>query len=424
MRIFLDSIGCRLNQSEIEKISAQFRLAGHQIVATPTEADLVVVNTCAVTVEAASDSRQKIRQAHRAGSGQIVVTGCWATFDPAGAGTLPGVTRVVPNSDKNSLVANSLGFSGASVSTGISARQALPGVHQRTRAFIKVQDGCDNHCTFCLTRLVRGQSISTGLDEILTDIQAAILGGVREIVLTGVQLGAWGKDLPSAKKLSDLVKIILKETTVDRLRLSSVEPWSLDPDFYSVFADHRVCRHLHLPLQSGSGATLKRMARQITPEAYARTVSDLRSAVPDIALTTDILVGFPGETDQEFQDTLAFIREMKFTGGHVFTYSPRPGTAAVKLPGVVPPKVRKERNAVVREVLADLSERYWRQQVNTVTEVLWETAREDMPGSWTCEGLTGTYIRVTAKTPKNLWNNISQVRLTSLTQGGMIGEVL
>ncbi len=341
MKVYLDTIGCRLNQSEIEKMARKFRAAGHEIVATPAAADLVVVNTCAVTSAAASNSRQKIRQAAKAGDAEIVVTGCWATLEPDTALSMPGVTKVIANRRKNSLVSETLELPEQGFDLEPLARQPLPGIHQRTRGFIKVQEGCDNFCTFCLTRLLRGKSTSTPADEVLQDIRSALDGGTQEIVLTGVQLGAWGLDFDPPSRLEGLVRKILTDTPTRRLRLSSLEPWNLDESFFSLWENPRLCRHLHLPLQSGSEATLKRMGRAITPAAYAALVGLARKISPEIAITTDIIAGFPGETDAEFAESLAFVKEMQFAAGHVFHYSPRPGTPAVRLPGQVAGPVRK-----------------------------------------------------------------------------------
>ncbi|MHB1480930.1 MAG: MiaB/RimO family radical SAM methylthiotransferase, partial [Bellilinea sp.] len=326
MKIFLDTIGCRLNQSEIERFASQFRAAGHAIVESAGEADLVVVNTCAVTSAAASDSRQKIRQAARQGAEDIVVTGCWSTLDSQSAAGLPNVRRVVPNLEKDRLVADTLGLQLMDFDLEPVAREPLPGVHLRTRAFIKTQDGCDNHCTFCITRIARGPGRSESVRSVVEDIRLAVAGGTREVVLSGVHLGSWGQDFSPQYHLADLIRAILTDTDVERLRLSSLEPWDLDEEFFRLWENPRLCRHLHLPLQSGSDRTLRRMARNTSPAAFRRLVTVARHAAPGMAVTTDIIVGFPGEDEGEFSESLAFVQEMNFAGGHVFTYSTRPGT--------------------------------------------------------------------------------------------------
>jgi threonylcarbamoyladenosine tRNA methylthiotransferase MtaB len=424
MKVYLDTIGCRLNQSEIETIAGQFRAAGHTITGDPAKADLVVVNTCAVTAEAASDSRQKIRQAARAGAGEIIATGCWSTLDPQGAGGLPGVVKVVANDAKEHLVRDLLGLPEEVFDREPLARQPLPGLHQRTRAFIKVQDGCDNYCTFCITRVARGASRSRQVTEVLRDIQAALDGGTQEIVLTGVQLGSWGREFDPPLHLRHLVETILSETEVPRLRLSSLEPWELDKAFFELWEEKRLCRHLHLPLQAGSGATLRRMARKTTPAEYARLVELARCVCPEIAITTDILTGFPGESEADFAEGLDFIESIQFAGGHVFTYSARAGTPAAKYRDQVPGKVRKLRSAEIRAALAVSAERYARGFVGAELEVLWESADSHGPDGWRFHGLSDNYLRVHAQASKQLWNQISHVRLDAWSVEGFTGTIL
>jgi threonylcarbamoyladenosine tRNA methylthiotransferase MtaB len=423
MKVYLDTIGCRLNQSEIEKMAGQFRAAGHLLVDNPAIADLVVVNTCAVTTQAASDSRQKIRQASRAGVGKIVVTGCWATLQPEAAEDMPAVMQVITNSQKNQLVSDLLDIPQEIFDREPIARQPLPGSHKRTRAFIKAQEGCNNFCTFCITRLLRGEARSMPLEGLLRDIRSAVAGGAQEIVLTGVHLGAWGSDLNPSAHISMLVHTILAETDFPRLRLSSIEPWDLDNDFFSLWQNPRMCRHLHLPLQSGCDATLQRMGRKTTQATYLDLIKTARSAIPDVAITTDIIAGFPGETAAEFSESLEFIREMVFAGGHVFHYSPRPGTPAARLPGQVPGGIMKQRSIVLRQVLAESSLVFQRPFLGRVLPVLWEVAEPHDTGTWSLEGHTGNYLRVKHVSPENLWNKMTDIRLTELTADGFYGEL-
>lgn len=429
MKIYLDTIGCRLNQSEIETMARQFRVAGHEIVASPEHAELAVVNTCAVTNDAASVSRSKIRQIGRAGVKEIIATGCWATLQPAQATNLPNILRVVPNDRKDDLVPDILNLQPETFDLEPISRQPLPGLHRRTRAFIKVQDGCDNHCTFCITTVARGESRSRPVADVILDIQSALDGGTNEIVLTGVHLGSWGQDLsPSLKTASgshlrDLIQVILRETDAPRLRLSSLEPWDLDADFFSLWTDSRLMPHLHLPLQSGCGSTLRRMARKTTPESFRRLVAAARDVMPHVAITTDIIAGFPGETEDEFAESLAFVQEMNFAGGHVFTYSSRPGTGAAKMKGQVAPELRKKRNHILREAL-DQSERNYRQQfIGQTMSVLWESTSEMGEWGWQMEGLTGNYLRVKAFAPSPRWNEIDDVIIDENQSAGLKGVI-
>ncbi len=412
MKIFLDVIGCRLNQSEVETIANTFRALGHAIVPEPSQADLAIVNTCAVTVKAAADSRKQLRRAAREGAERVVATGCWATLYPEDALDLPGVTDVVLNDQKDALVPDLLSLSPELLSELALVREPLPGERARTRAFIKVQEGCDNHCTYCLTRLARGKSRSRSLAAVREDIRAALDGEAKEIVLTGVQLGAWGRDFIQPLSLSDLLKAVLAQDGVRRVRLSSIEPWDFDLELLSLWEDERLCPHLHLPLQSGHDRVLHAMGRPITTEGYAALVRQIRQAIPEVALTTDVIAGFPGETEAEFQVTRDFIRRIGFAGGHVFTYSPRPGTAAVRMRDQVPPQVAKARNAALRQAFAEGGRAYRQTFIDRTLAVLWEGSEQDEDGRWRLSGLTGNYLRVWARAERDLWNRISNVRIT------------
>lgn len=421
MRVFLDAVGCRLNQSEIEAMAGQFRAAGHEIVGAAEAADMAVVNTCAVTARAASDSRAAIRRIARAGAMDIVATGCWVSLQPASARALPGVRHVVGNPDKDRLVSEVLGLPELDFDLEPLARRPLPGLRQRTRAFIKVQDGCDNRCTFCITTIARGRGRSCPTAAVLTNIRAALQGGAREIVLTGVHLGSWGQD--HGTHLRGLVRAILDETDVPRLRLSSLEPWDLDEEFLLLWEDRRLCRHLHLPLQSGCAATLRRMARRATPQSFRELVAAARRVMPEVAITTDVIAGFPGETDAEFQESLEFVREAGFAGGHAFTYSPRPGTAALRLGNHVAPRVRQERNSIYRSILDEQGQSYRNDFIGHTACVLWEATTEMNDAGWRHEGWTGNYIRVTAWAPEPRWNVIDTVDLTDRFENGLSGVI-
>ena len=426
MKIYLDTIGCRLNQSEIETMARQFRAAGHEIVAAAEQADMAVVNTCAVTTEAASDSRGKIRHIARAGVKEIVATGCWATLQPKEAAALPNVLQVVPNASKDNLITDTLNLPPAtfhfpSFDLEPLSRQPLPGLHRRTRAFIKVQDGCDNQCTFCITTVARGESRSRPIADVIPDIQSALAGGTKEIVLTGVHLGSWGYDF--GMHLKDLIQVILSETDTPRLRLSSLEPWDLTSDFFSLWRDSRLMPHLHLPLQSGSASTLKRMARKTPPESFRELAAAARDLIPDVAITTDIIAGFPGESEAEFAETLDFVCAMAFAGGHVFTYSARPGTGAARMKGQVKAGLRKDRNHILHQALEESARSYRQKFIGQKMSVLWESTSEMGEWGWQMEGYTPNYLRVKAFAPSPRWNELDHVLLTEMTDRGMKGEI-
>lgn len=423
MKIFLDTIGCRLNQAEIETLARQFRSAGHEIVPTAEAADLAVINTCAVTSEAAADSRAAVRRAKRLGAGGVIVTGCWATLEPEKAALLPGVQKIISNLHKDDLAANVLGLPADTFDLEPVARKPIPGARQRTRAFIKVQDGCNNTCTFCITTVARGASRSRTIETVLADIRAALEGGSKEIVLTGVHLGSWGQDLTGQLRLADLISAILARTPVPRLRLSSLEPWDLDPEFFQLWSNPRLCRHLHLPLQSGSASVLRRMARKTTPESFSRLVASARSAIPQVAITTDVIAGFPGETEMEFAQTLEFIQSLHLAGGHVFTYSARPGTAAARIKAQVPFEVRKARNAALRDVFSKAERDYQSQFLGRSVSVLWESVSPASIAGFLLEGLSENYLRISSTSPEPRWNQVDDVQLTVMDANGLHGDI-
>ncbi len=403
-------------------MSRQFRAAGHEIVATAEHADMAVVNTCAVTTQAASDSRGKIRTIARAGVNEIVATGCWSSIQPKDAAALPNVRHVITNDKKDLLVPQVLNLEPSTFDLEPLDRIPIPGLHRRTRAFIKVQDGCDNKCTFCVTTLARGDGRSRPLADVINDVNAALAGDSKEIVLTGVHLGSWGQEW--SRHLSDLVKALLRETDVQRLRLSSLEPWDLDADFFSLWNDKRLMPHLHLPLQSGSDSTLRRMARKTTPESFRGLVQAARAVMPDVAITTDIIAGFPGETDEEFAETLEFVNEIQFTGGHVFSYSPRPGTGAAKMKGQVKPEVRKRRNRILQEAIEESATSYREKFIGQTMSVLWESTTEYGEYGWRMEGWTGNYLRVSATAPSPRWNEVDDVMLADFHGGVIRGTIV
>jgi threonylcarbamoyladenosine tRNA methylthiotransferase MtaB len=423
MKIFLEMVGCRLNQSELELFARQFRLAGHSLTPDIEFADLIVINTCTVTAAAASDSRHKIRQAARAGSNQIIVTGCYATLNPNEISKLSGDIQVIGNQEKDRLVSTVLNIPAGEFSQSTIERQPIPGARLRTRAFIKVQDGCDNHCTYCITRLARGPSRSCTIASILADIQSAVDGGTNEIVLTGVHLGSWGNDFEPPTHLLNLVNSIISETQIQRLRLSSIEPWDISPEFFELWQNPRICRHIHLPLQSGCNATLRRMGRRITPDAFANLVQQARASISGIAITTDIITGFPGETEAEFSESLEFVKEMNFTNGHVFTYSARPGTVAASLPDQVPHAISKQRNARIREILLKSSLTYQEKYLGHDLQVLWEKVTPADGALWMLSGLTDNYLRVSAKSTSPCHNQIMNVHITGIDRGELVGEI-
>ncbi len=430
MRIYLDSIGCKLNQSEMESLARQLAGRGHTLANSPAQADRCILNTCSVTREAERKSRQAARRIKRTNPDtQLLLTGCYATLCPDRAAAVEGVTQVVTNSEKQSILAI---LDADRQAPDREACWRLPG--GRTRAFVKVQDGCDNRCSYCITTIARGEGRTRPLPDVVGEIQALESAGYQEVVLTGVHVGSYGRDRASwagsgqtrPPDLRLLIQRILSETSIPRLRLSSLEPWNLELDLLNLWQNPRLCRQLHLPLQSGSASVLRRMERQITPEAYRRLAKTALDAIPDLALTTDIIVGFPGESDSEFEASLEFVRQLSFARLHVFGYSRRPGTRAAQMEGQLSRALIREKSQQMRALGRQKQEAFLRRFLGRTMKVLWESEVSDNGsrglGRNLWRGHTGNYIQVTADAGGGrLWNSVTPTLLTGLRSGGMWG---
>jgi threonylcarbamoyladenosine tRNA methylthiotransferase MtaB len=427
MRIRVDSIGCRLNISEVEEMARHFARAGHRIVGPGEVADLYVFNTCAVTHVAARKSRQVIRQMRRANpNAAVVVTGCYAELSPDEIEAL-GVDMVVGNKQKDELpglLAEAGILRDADPVPAVDAAPYFLDGGSHTRAFIKVQDGCDNRCTFCIVTVARGAGRSRPISQVISEINRLVGLGYQEAVLSGIHLGSYGHDLGDPHGLQILVRTVLSDTDLPRLRLSSLEPWDLSPDFFELWQNERLLPHLHLPLQSGSDAILRRMARRTTQAQFSQLVYSARAAIPDVSITTDVIVGFPGETDAEFAVSLAFVEEMAFAKLHIFRYSPREGTAAAAMKGQVPASVMQARSQQMHKLNADLEQAFRREFVGRTMPVLWESSEPYGFGlQWS--GLTGNYLRVVTQTrPEiNLRNQVIDTDLVDLAPAAIQGQL-
>jgi len=411
-QVHLRMVGCRLNQSEIDSMARQFEAQGYTVTDDPSAAALHVVNTCAVTQQATRSSRKLIRDLHKANpAAQITVTGCYAHISPDEIAVIEGVARIVDNRAKDSLVEQLTGGTVALFDAEPVSRETRIG---RTRAFVKVQDGCDNACTFCVTTIARGEGRSRHAADIVREIRTLHeRDGYQEAVLTGVHLGSYGHDLGSPHGLHALVEMILRETQIPRVRLSSLEPWDLTPDFFALWQDARLCRHLHLPLQSGSDKILRRMARRTTQAEFAALVESARAIVSDVKLTTDVIVGFPGETDADFDESAAFIAQMDFAGLHVFPYSIRKGTPAARMRGHVRDEIKRERAARLLAHAAEQEARYAQAFVGQTRPVLWEHIAGATQDGFLNVGYTDNYIRVRCVHPRVLTNSITDAHLES-----------
>ena len=433
MRIRIDSLGCRLNIGEAEHLARVLAVSGHRIVGPGEAADLMVLNTCAVTHVAARKSRKLIRHWRRVNpTAAIIVTGCYAELSPGEVAAL-GADLVVGNQYKDELprVLEETGFLNDTQvlpspdAFPIQSDDALGGNwNGRTRAFVKVQDGCDNRCTFCIVSVARGSSRSRAVGEIVAEIRDLVQAGYREAVLSGVHLGSYGHDQNSQEGLLGLVRSILHETNIARLRLSSLEPWDLRPEFFSLWEEEpRLLPHVHLPLQSGCDDTLRRMARRTDQTSFRTLVRQAREAVPELSITTDIIVGFPGESDMEFETSFSFVEEMKFAKLHVFRYSPREGTVAAMMPGQVLPRIVQERSNRMQALGAVYETDFKARFIGRTVPVLWESA-EPRPECVRWSGLTGNYIRVVAETGKDidLTNKVTETTLVRELPGAVLGE--
>lgn len=454
MRIFFDQIGCRLNYSEMETLAGQLRSAGHTIVAAPEQAQVIVFNSCAVTTGAERDSRKRLGALQRANpQARIAVTGCWATLHPHQAAALPGVQLVASNDRKEMLAALLEPWSAELDDVDLLMQMQPDGApfspfaersfaerpsveseqrRSRTRAFIKVQDGCNNRCTFCIVTTLRGDSRSRPLTDVVSEVQRAADAGVMEVVLTGVHLGSYGRDLTGVPRcdLKTLIAALLTETDIPRLRLSSLEPWELADGFFELWSrwPGRLCPHLHLPLQAGTDRQLRAMARRCTTASFRRLVADARAAIPDLILTTDLIVGFPGETDADFAAGLDFVAEMRFTHAHLFPFSARTGTAAATFAGQLSGDVKRARLRRLQAVVAATGQQERARFLGATRPVLFEGDGQpltDQPGRlWF--GLTDNYLRVTAIAPDavELHNRLLPVRLQALAGDVLHGDVL
>ncbi len=361
-KFFVQNFGCRATQADGAAIEAQLADRGLAAAAVREEAELVILNTCTVTAEADHDARAAIRRVHRENpAARILVTGCYAQREPKLLAGMPGVEWVVGNSHKTEIVDvlttdapyHSQILTGDIFETrSILTAAVSDGGADRTRPNLKIQDGCHNRCSFCVIPFVRGKSRFVGADQVVEQVRG-LSRSYREVVLSGINLGRWGREAGVGMRLADLLRRLLAETEMERIRLSSVEPMDFTDDLLGLMAETpRICKHVHAPLQSGSDTILRRMHRKYRPRHYADRVMKARQLMPDAAIGADVMTGFPGETDELFEESRAFIDAMPFTYLHVFPYSERPGTQAVTMEGAVPIPVRKERNRVLRELAA------------------------------------------------------------------------
>ncbi len=422
MQVHLRALGCRLNEAELETWAHEFRRIGHGITRSISEADVVVLNTCAVTREAVRKSRQAARRLQRDNPrARIVLSGCYATLEPDRAFDELGVDLVVGNRDKTRLVDIAVRELDLATAPAMATEPGASALFARgrERAFVKIQDGCRYRCTFCVVTIARGDERSRPVHEIVREINRLHVDGIQEVVLTGVHVGGYGSDLGT--KLETLVQSILADSDVRRIRFASVEPWDLSDSFVDLFADPRIMPHIHLPLQSGSDTVLRRMARRCSTSAFRTLVAHLRDAVPDFNVTTDIIVGFPGETEREWNETKAFVEEMAFGHLHIFPYSQRESTKAARLPGPVPADLRKARCRELHEIGSRLRRLNQKSHVGRTVPVLWEGVGDaEQDGGIRFKGYTPNYLRASTIVPQSmkLGGTIARATIVGLSDEG------
>jgi threonylcarbamoyladenosine tRNA methylthiotransferase MtaB len=486
---YVENFGCRATQADGAALERQFEERGLDRASSPKHASIVILNTCTVTNAADQDARAAVRRVRRQNpEARIVVTGCYAQRAPEEIAALPGVDLVVGNSHKHQLAQivlqdthdlerrepgffpllgltenrelrteNSIFVSDIFAHTELLAAPVFDAANERTRPNLKIQDGCDNRCSFCVIPYVRGQSRSLGSDRIIREVQTLVDAGYREVVISGINLGRWGRDLdgrpqtsdlgrqeqlglrsevrsprsahsltPDARRLTPslvhLIRSILTDTSLEKLRISSVEPmdWS-DELIELVGSSPRIAKHAHVPMQSGSDAVLRRMHRKYRPWHYREKIEKIHAAMPDAAIGADVMVGFPGETDSEFEATRRIIEELPFTYLHVFTYSARPGTPAAEMPNQVPVHIARERNRILRELASAKKLAFMQNFVGKKLEVITlNVIGNNQDGEFT-DALTDNYLklRLEGRHEPNQWQ---RANVQAVVDGSLVGN--
>jgi threonylcarbamoyladenosine tRNA methylthiotransferase MtaB len=439
---FVQNFGCRATQADGASIERQLMEKGLDRAVSANEADLVVLNTCTVTASADQDARAAIRRVHRTNpEAKILVTGCYAQRAPQEIAALPGVTWVVGNSHKQqipqiatssspadfvSLESVALSGSAFTLVGDIFAHTELiaapvfdaEGIAEKTRPNLKVQDGCNNRCSFCIIPSVRGQSRSMKLERVLEEAHALVAAGYREIVLSGINLGRWGRDFATPLRFEQLLRALLEHTGIARIRISSVEPMDWSDELIELVAGSpRIAKHAHVPLQSGSDRILRAMHRRYRPWHYAEKIRKIHEAMPDAAIGADVMTGFPGETDELFEESRSFIEHLPFTYLHVFTYSSRPGTPSAAMPNQVPVEMARERTRTLRDLAAEKNLGFRQRFVGrTLQAITLQTGDAEFT-----EALSDNYLkmRIAGRHPSNEW---MEVEVTEIGAEDMVAQ--
>jgi threonylcarbamoyladenosine tRNA methylthiotransferase MtaB len=437
----VQNFGCRATQADGAAMERQLLDRGMARAAAAVDAQVVVLNTCTVTASADQDARAAIRRIHRENpEARILVTGCYAQRAPQELAALPGVSLVVGNSHKHQLadyaVSPAFGSGGfiPLADVGADAKLMVGDIFAhtelmaapvfdadpfaKTRPNLKVQDGCNNRCSFCIIPYVRGRSRSLKLEQVLREVDALVANGYREIVLSGINLGRWGRELAPRMNFAAMLRAILEQTAIEKVRISSVEPMDWTNDVIGLVASSpRIAKHAHVPMQSGSDRVLRRMHRKYRPWHYADRIERIRRAMPDAAIGADVMVGFPGETDDAFEETRTLIERLPFTYLHVFTYSSRPGTPSAEMPDQVPVHVARERNRVLRELAAHKKRAFMQSFVGRELEAITLTHYD---AEFT-EALTDNYLKLRVRGEHNP-NTLLRSRIEAVASDALVGS--
>ena len=433
-KIAFYTLGCKVNQADTASMENLFLRSGHQLVSFDGEADVYIINTCVVTNTGQRKSRQTIHRAIRKNpNALIVVTGCYPQTAAEEVKAIAGVDMIIGNQDRAQIVqlveerlahrqTDTLDAVHKLTASTAFEEMAAGDITDKTRAFLKIQEGCNQFCTYCIIPYARGPLRSRSLESIRTETQRLISAGFKEIVLIGIHLGCYGKENPDGPTLYDAVKTVLDVPGVQRLRLGSLESVEVEPRLLTLMQeDARFCRHLHLPLQSGCDKILQAMHRPYTTAKFKTLLADIKTKVPDIAITTDVIVGFPGETEADFETTCKFAESCGFSKMHIFPFSARKGTPAEKFAGAVTEAVKKERADILGRIDETMHKTFLQAMVGQTAEVLFEQpAGEDY-----FEGLTGNYQRVFVKSGgRNLGGEILPVKITAFDGEKLLGEII
>lgn len=420
------TLGCKVNQFETELMEGLFKQKDYKVVPNDEKADIYVINTCSVTSFADKKSRQLIRRSARLNENAVIaVTGCYAQASSDKVAEITGVKVVLGTNNRHQIV----DFVEAAMNDGeihngvtdiMKARdfEDIPmlEVPARTRAFLKIQEGCTNFCSYCIIPFTRGPVRSRKLASVKSEAEKFLSMGFKEIVFTGIHLGAYGRDFHDGTTLADAARTVLELDGLQRLRLGSLESIELSEELLTMVRENpKFSHHLHLPLQAGSDYVLKRMNRHYNREEFRKLIENVKNAIPGVAISTDIIVGFPGETEEMFAESLDYIRSLGFSRVHVFPYSPREGTPAASMPDQIPDNIKKERVHRLQQVAEEMTRAFHEQYLGTKQKVLWETRTKGVT-----DGVTDTYIRVYTKADV-IPGEITEVKLERLYEDGVWG---